>query len=346
MLARLRIHLHGTVFYAVLALVLLFVPRFAQAAEVDDREQARVLVDRAEADDAALDFERAVAGYEQALALDPSMPKALRASERAKYIRARSEGNAFGPLVMLERVRRDPARASNAKEIDDLVRAAEGFPPGLVRVEARVLAAEAYANRLGRPHDAVPLWRSIATDPAADPIVARNAARSLAGYYMARGDYASADRVLTLGPSDERLVKNVRRLERRHYMHLASIALVVAVVVLSIAAVVRARRAGRTRDVLERVRASRKVIALYGAYVALLGAALASGYEEGTSKPFVVFGAVLVPLLFLARAWSAAGSISRAARAGRAVLCGASALSAAFLVLETIDVGFLEGMGL
>ena len=100
------------------------------------------------------------------------------------------------------------------------------------------------------------------------------------------------------------------------------------------------------QDVLQRVRASSRIVLAYAAYVAVVGALLAAGYEEGTARPFLLFGAVLVPLLLLARAWGAAGSQEPRARGMRAALCAASALGAAFLVLEHVDVAYLEGLGL
>ncbi|MDF2697492.1 MAG: hypothetical protein K0S65_5875, partial [Labilithrix sp.] len=117
-------------------------------------------------------------------------------------------------------------------------------------------------------------------------------------------------------------------------------------VLLALTAIARAGRAGRLDRVVARAQASSRLIVLYAAYVALAGAALATGYEEGRARPFLLFGVVLVPLLLVARAWSAAGSTRALARAARAVLCATSALAAAFLVLEHVDVAYLEGLGL
>jgi hypothetical protein len=51
-------------------------------------------------------------------------------------------------------------------------------------------------------------------------------------------------------------------------------------------------------------------------------------------------------VVLVARAWGAAGRKTVAARTGRATLCALGALSAAFLLLEGIDVTLLEGFGL
>jgi len=89
-----------------------------------------------------------------------------------------------------------------------------------------------------------------------------------------------------------------------------------------------------------------KLALAYAAYVAVFGGLLASGYEAGTTRPFLYFGLVLLPIVLLARAWAAAGGESIAARGGRAALCAMSAAAAAFLVLEVVDVSFLDGVGL
>jgi tetratricopeptide (TPR) repeat protein len=300
---------------------------------------------RAERADESFAFAEALAGYEEALRLDPTMPAALRAEARARMLRERSEGG-FTPLVALERVRRDPRLASDPAAIDALVKAADGFPPGVVRVEAWALAAEAYAHRLGRPDDAASLWRRVATDPAADPVLTRAALRSLATFYIERRDWAGAEAVMALPTMDAKLASEVRRAIFRHHVRLASVTTLCSVFVLATIALAGAARRRTLGEVVRRIRATSALIVGYAVYVAVVGALLASGYEQGAGLPFVLFGVALVPLLLIARAWGAAGSQSRSARALRAVLCAASVLGAAFLVLERVGRGYLEGVGL
>ena len=321
-----------------------------EAAAGDDlgasaRARAADAFARAERSDESPPFAAGLAGYGETPRLDPTMPAALRAEQRAAMLRARSEGG-FEPLVALERVRRDPKLSSDPAAIDALLKAADAFPPGLVRVEAWTLAAEAYAHRLGRPDDAAPLWRRIATDAAADPVLARAALRSLATFYLERHDWAGAEGVAALPVTDAKLASDVRRAIRRHHVRVASIATLGSALVLATAALANAARRRGLREVVRRTRAWSGLVIGYAAYVAIAGALIASGYQRGTAVPFLLLGIALVPVLFLARAWAAAGSQSRSARALRAVVCAASALGAAFLVLERVNPSYLEGVGL
>ena len=132
--------------------------------ETNSRELALRALEQAERDDAAFAFAPALVHYEEALRLDPTMPRAMAAEMRAKTLRGRAEG-AYAPLVVLERVRRDPNLASDATTIDALLAASLRFPPGVVRVEAWVLVAEAYhsgyrdATRHCRSGNALPTTR-------------------------------------------------------------------------------------------------------------------------------------------------------------------------------------------
>jgi hypothetical protein len=311
----------------------------------DAHAKALLRLEQAEHDDEALQLRSALDGYDEALRLDPSMSKAMRAEKRAAAIRARSEGD-LAPLAAFERVRRSPALSSDATAIDALVHASETFPPGLVRLEVWSFAAEAYAGRLGRPDDALPLWQRVVDDPTGDPVLARSALQSIATLQLARADLASAEAAARNVLADPKLARDVHRAVWRHRLHIASITVIALALALAVLAVVRGARAGRLQTILGRARSSTRLVLAYAAYVSIAGGLLASGYEEGTARPFLLLGAVLVPLLLVARAWGAAGSSAPRARGLRAALCATSALGAAFLVIEHVDVSYLEGLGL
>ena len=335
-----------------LALALLTTTRRAAAEpNAEDvaatRARAEAILRQAERDDDALDFAHALAHYDEGRALDPGSGRAPRAEARAATLRTHAEGE-FVPYAKLERVRRDPSLSSDPRVVADLVREAESFPAGLVRVEVWVMAAEAYAHRFGRPLDAEALLGRVLADPLADRVVAQKAARDLVVLRLGRGDLAGAeDAIRSAGVrADPSLARDVRRALRRRNMHIASIAVLLAMVVLAIRAAALAVRRGGGARMRHAVARTWKLALAYAAWVAVGGALLASGYEAGTTKPFVYFGIVLVPIVLLARAWAAAGSESAGARGGRAALCAMGALAAAFLVLEGVDVTFLDGMGL
>ncbi len=333
---------------ASLACVLLALSSHARAQTNDSaRERADAILRQAEKDDDALELGRALARYDEGRALDPGSPRAPRAEARAAMLRAHAEGDLV-PYAMLERMRREPALSSDPHAVDEIVRASGAFPPGPVRVEVWALAAEAYAHRFGRPRDGEALLRRILEDERTERILAQKAARDLVTLCLARGDLAGAKAAVRLAGTraDPRLGSDVRRAVRRRSVHLASMGGLASMILLAgraLAVAVRRGSGGRLRSALA---STWKLALAYAAYVALGGAALASGYEAETGKPFLWFGVVLVPVLLLARAWGAAGGETRAARAGRATLCALGALSAAFLLLEGIDVMLLEGFGL
>ena len=311
------------------------------------RARAETILRQAEREDDALDFAHALAHYDEGRALHPGSGRAPRAEARAATLRTHAEGD-FVPYAKLERVRRDPSLSSDPHVVEELVRDAESFPAGLVRVEVWVMAAEAYAHRFARPLDAEALLHRVVVDPLAERVVAQKAARDLVVLRLGRGDLAGAEEAVRVAGrrADPQLDGDVRRAVRRQKMHIAAIAVLLAMVVLAVRAAFAAARRGAAAQMRGAVAKTWRLALAYAAYVAVGGALLASGYEAGTTKPFLYFGIVLVPIVLLARAWAAAGSQSAGARGGRAALCAMAAAAAAFLVLEGVDVTFLEGMGL
>ncbi|MBS2016757.1 MAG: hypothetical protein JST00_27985 [Deltaproteobacteria bacterium] len=319
----------------------------------DPRARAEAAYHDAEKADDALDLARALELYDAVRTIDPGSRYAPRAEARGAVLRAHAEAG-FAPFAALERVRRDPALASDAKALGDLVALAEQNPGTQTQVEIWVLAAEAYAYRLGRPADAARLYERVVNAPHADPVVAKKAARDLVTMRLAIGDLAGAQAALAAaksqGHADDRLARDVRRAVRRALFHRVARAVVIVVVALAASAIARAslsrRGAERRAAIKAAVRKTSRLAVVYAIYVAVAGGLLASRYEGGTSAPFLVLGIVIAPLALLARAWAAAGGPSPAARIARATACAASAMAAAFLVLEGVNASFLDGMGL
>jgi hypothetical protein len=300
-----------------------------------------------ELDEADSAFTQALVDDRAAIDAAPNTRWALRASDRIEWLRTRSEGD-FAPLARLERVRRDPAAASDPAAIDALARDLEGFPPGPVRVEARMLVAEAWGGRMHRPEEAIRELRLVAEDPKADPLTQRLAERELVDALVATGriDEAAAEAQAHKNRLDNRFVKEVGRLLVRRTVRWASLALLAAFALLAVAGLARAAMRGQLGGALRELRKISPVAAVFVAFVAVAGGVLASKYESGNAAPFLILGAGVLPLLLVARAWSAVGSQSAAARAARGLLCGATVLAAAFTLLDWLGPQYLPGFGL
>ncbi len=292
-------------------------------------------------------FARALERDRACVAAAPQSRWAARAAHRIEWLRARSEGD-FAPLAALERVRRDPALADDPDAISALAEQASDFPPGRVRVEARLLVAEAWLGRLHRPDEAIVQLRRVERDPQADPLSARLAEREIVDADLAKGalDDAAKEARAHAARLDPRFVTQVGRFARRRVILAGAVGEIVLFLSLAAAALARAALRGALRNITSPVRRLGPTAAAFAAYIALVGGALASRYEQGTAIPFLWLGVILVPLVLCARAWSAVGATDRYARAGRALVSGASVVAAAFILLDTVNPAYLDGFGL
>jgi hypothetical protein len=292
-------------------------------------------------------FPEAIAHDRACMDAAPNTRWSLRASDRIDWLHARSEGD-FGPLRRLEAVRRAPGASSDASTIDALARDLEAFPPGTVRIEARMLVSEAWLGGLHRPDAAIEELRKVTVDAKADPLTARLAERELVDALVASGriDDAVDQARANATRLDPRYVAGILRLPVRRAIRRASIAILCAFAMLALVGLARAARRGVLGSALVELRKLAPVAVVFIAFIALAGGYLASSYESGNATPFLWLGAAVLPLLLVARAWSAVGSQTSAARAARAVLCGATVVAAAFMLLDTLNPQYLQGFGL
>jgi hypothetical protein len=319
----------------------------AVAAGDDPDAVAEALLRLGQLDEEDGAFMRALDRDRACVAAAPQSRWAVRAADRIDWLRARSEGD-FAPLAALERVRRDPALADDPRAVAALAEQAAGFPPGRVRVEARLLVAEAWLGRLSRPDDAIAQLRQVESDPEADPLSARLAEREIVDADLAKGalDDAANEAREHASRLDPRFVAHVQRFVRRRAILAGAVGAVVLFLALAAAAIVRAALRGALRGTASSLRSVGPIAAAFAAYVAMVGGALASRYEAGTATPFLWLGVTLVPLVLCARAWSAVGATNPYARVGRALVSGASVVAAAFVLLDLVDPAYLEGFGL
>ncbi len=263
--------------------------------------------------------------------------------------------------ALLARLRDDPAVSNDAASVGRLARKADTDPPSVERAEARMLVAEAWLGRMHRPNDALGLLREVADDTAADSLTRRLAEREIVDTLLTErrlGD-AVTEATTHADALDAPFVRRVVRWGRRRVIFEACVVELLLFATLVTMAVVRKRRTAPTRGARrhdepyagER-RVGRAVVGFlpvagaFALYLAGVGAFLASRYETGNAAPFVGLAVASVPVVFLARGWSATGSSRPGARTGRAVLCAASMLASAFVVLDVINPSYLDGFGL
>jgi hypothetical protein len=318
-----------------------------KASSSDESVAADALFRLAETDDEAFRFADALREYDACAARSPSSRWTPRAVARARALRERSEGD-FAPLTRLESVRRDPRLADDPAAIDGLAGDAEGFPPGHVQVEARMLVAEAYLGRLRRPAPGLAELEKVVSDPHADVVTSRQAARELVETRVNQGDLeGAARRGAELGTMLEpKVLAGVRQAIRRKRAHRAATAVLTLLGGLALASVVRAATRKALAPVAGALWRMIPLAAVYAAYAAVVGGLLASSYESGNAAPFLALGFAILIIACVSRAWSAAGSPRPVARILRALLCASSVVAAGFLILERIDISYLQGFGL
>jgi hypothetical protein len=313
----------------------------------DDETAAEALFRVAETDEQQGAFASAIDHHRACIAAAPNSRWAATASERVDWLLARSEGE-FVPLSRLERFRRDPALAADSAAVDELAREVETFPPGTVRVEARMLVAEAWLGRMARPQDALAELRRVAGDPSADPLTASLAERQLVEALVAgdRTREAASEAHAHANLLDGAFIRKIDQIARRKWVQRGATATLAAFVGLATLSLFRARRRRALRSAARALRSVAPVAVAFVAFVAVAGGTLASRYESGNARPFLLFGAAALPLVLLAAAWSAVGSARPMARGSRAVFCGVTLLAAAFVLLDVVSPDYLEGFGL
>ncbi len=312
------------------------------AASAESRAEAERLYEVADQDEHDAKFADALATYEESVRVEPSNRFALRSTARARWLRDRSEGD-FVPLATLERVRRDPTAQGKADVVDSLARDLESFPPGEVRVEARMFVAESYATKLHRPSDAERELDALLDEPKGDVPLRAQAALRLVDLAKARGDVNAAkhaaDRVAKTNPT---IALAVGQWARRRILLRVAITFLSAFGAFGIFASVRNLRADR----LVKLGKFAPKAVLLCVYLATFAVVLSIAFERGNAFPFLALPASVFPILIVARAWALSGAATAAARTTRAILGALAVVCAAFIVLDQIDVRYLESFGL
>jgi hypothetical protein len=195
----------------------------------------------------------------------------------------------------------------------------------------------------GRSNDEL---RALASDRHNDVLVRRGAATKLVMTLADAGDYDGADAAAREFAKniDPFAVKHARAVRRRSYVHVVGVGALGLDIAVAIGSLVAARRS--LAGALRAVRRVAPLVISFLLYAGLAGGWLASSYENSSSVPFVLFAACMLPLVVLFRMWSAVGSSSGAARAGRGVAAVTATVALGFLVVEQVNPSYLEGFGL
>lgn len=317
---------------------------FTEASRSDDLgEAALARYFLAQLDDDAMDFAAALSGYRDFLARDPGSRWAARATARVEELASHGEGG-FAPLRALESVRRDPARSEDVTALRELSRAADGFPSGPVRAEARTLVGEAWL-RMRRPRAATEVLEKVLVDPAAPQTLRDLAAQHIVEARAMVGEEDTALAEVTAAPRvAPEVLAEARVLARRVVLRRVAWRVLGATALLGAAGVAAVLRAGGARAL---ARAWWRPVPLAAIVMFTLGGAglarLSDGHEGG---PFYLLCAGALGVYLAAAAWRGAAQGSAAARALGAALSLAAVLAVSYLAMLTLDPMMLEGISL
>ena len=180
---------------------------------------------------------------------------------------------ALTPQARLDQVRQDRSLADDPAAVDALARDAEAFPPGRVRVEARMFVAEAWRGRLHRPADALAPLRAVRDDPDAPAVTVRLAAREIVDTLVSEGrlDEASAEAASQAGLLDPAFLKQIRAIVRRRTIRWVALAELAGFAAMVGVALLRGFRRGALGHAGTALRRIAPVTALFLVYLAGLG---------------------------------------------------------------------------
>ena len=318
---------------------------WAEPAEPETaRQRAAAAFASAETAERELRFHDAWLAYTDAFAADPSAPFAPRARFRMRWLEERSEGD-YVPLATLEAVRRDPKALSDLDRVAAFEQTSHGFPPGRTRIAAWLLVGDAFFTRLARPDLALPAYVLVLEDPTARDSERVLALDRLVACCQARGELSGAvaavDRWGDVAPD---VRDHVHVLYRRQRLGWGAYGVLAVTLALGVAAI--ARLALRTRSAYEVGRSIVHPYALpFALYVAGAGALAVSAYDGTDPRPFFLFGAGIVVIGSIARAWRVAHPALRA-RVAFAIWGALAVAALAFVALAQSDAVYLESFGL
>lgn len=296
--------------------------------------------------EAQFHYREALAHYNDSLQQHERGACAEDARRRVESLLSYSEGD-FVPLEQLERARRTPDIEHNIGALEALLGASASFPNGRVRGEAKLLVGLAFAINATHRARASAILEEVVNDVFAAPSTRKQALRSNAELLWeidVREGIRTVSRHREIASLE--LIMDAAKRERRFWAHRIAIGFVFFFGGNALFAILRGAKGRRFIGATLRKRAVRSIA--FGAFVGATGAIGVSFYERGHALPFLLLGGAISAIAVFADAWRIAGAGQKGERPRsvlRASLSIAATLSAAFLILESIDVRYLEAFG-
>jgi hypothetical protein len=236
----------------------------------------------------SFDFAGAEAAYREAIAVEPESRASRRARVRLGWLDERRIDGAYRELVLLERARRSQGPVDLAAFEGEIA----GWPPGLVRAEARLFLGRA-AIRAGDDALAERTLALLEGDGSAPRTIANAAALARAEVAAGEGDEARAIEIVhSAGIGGSAEASDLVRARNEHLAVVsASIAAVVAMLLLLVLA--RPLRAPTLVDLRGALMAALYAIAIPGLVATL--------YSADALDSFLWFAALGFPFLVIAR---------------------------------------------
>lgn len=318
----------------------------AKSASAEERRLDCVAYQLGQNAESLFHYQEALSHYNDSIQRHEHGACAEDTRRRIESLLSYSEGN-FGPFEQLERARHTSDIEHNLAMLESLRIAADSFPNGRVRGEARLLVGLAFASNAEQRTRAPSILDAVVRDPFAAPATRKQALRSatdLLWQLDVREGVRLVSRNHAIASID--LVNEAKKHERRFWAHRATVFLLALFCANSLFAIGRQVAARR----FDAARLGRRAVRSlsFGVLVGGAGAAIVSFYERGHTLPFLLLGVSIVAVAILADAWRLAndGKAPHRTRVALRLLLSASAvLSSAYLILESIDVRYLEAFG-
>jgi hypothetical protein len=279
----------------------------------------------------------AVRSYAALVERHPTSRLAARAERRLVWLRARSEGD-YEPLAALLEMRARSPSERTVRAMKRFLRRVAAFPPGLVRREGYLLAAEELA-RAGETQAAVDAYRALLDDPELEPDLRRSVASELATLLDAAGrSQASAEVIDRFELEGSSTAKAIRARRGRRRLRIVAWCLLAAFALVWMGT--GGPRGLRLRELRRAFRPGRLLLA---GWVLGVPVVLAAAYSHEAVDTFAALSSVAAAVLLLTAIGARGAGASRRRRATLAVAAAVAQLAAAYLVLDR--AGLLLSVG-